>query len=89
MCNLDEIDSPDLTAYPPHGSFFYRKPKPGARPVDGTVLHFGTIQGRRIEQVKCITYSLDVLLGVERPGSILSVAASGHNRDMRLVDDMI
>jgi phosphatidylserine decarboxylase len=56
-------------------------------PADGTVLHFGTIQDRRIEQVKGITYTLDVLLGVERPGCTVSVAASGHNRDMNLVDD--
>jgi phosphatidylserine decarboxylase len=56
-------------------------------PADGTVLHFGTIEDRRIEQLKCITYSLDVLLGVEHPGSTFSVAASGHNRDRRLVDD--
>ncbi|KAF8220808.1 phosphatidylserine decarboxylase 1 [Tricholoma matsutake] len=98
-CNLDEIDPPDLRSYPSLGSFFYRKLKPGVRPVDaaalvspadGTVLHFGTIQDRRIEQVKGITYSLDALLGVERPGSPVSVtstAASEHNRDMSIVDD--
>jgi phosphatidylserine decarboxylase len=98
-CNLDEIEPADLKAYPSLGSFFYRKLKPGVRPVDaavlvspadGTVLHFGTIQGRRIEQVKGITYSLDALLGVERPGSPVAVTnttASEHNRDMSIVDD--
>lgn len=35
-------------------------------PADGTVLHFGTIDNLRVEQVKGITYSLDALLGVER-----------------------
>jgi len=98
-CNLDEIEPSDLKAYPSLGSFFYRKLKPGVRPVDaavlvspadGTVLHFGTIKDRRIEQVKGITYSLDALLGVERPGSpvlVTNTKASEHNRDMELVDD--
>ncbi|GLB36788.1 putative catalyzes the formation of phosphatidylethanolamine (PtdEtn) from phosphatidylserine (PtdSer) [Lyophyllum shimeji] len=98
-CNLDEIDPPDLTAYPSLGAFFYRKLRPGARPVepaalvspaDGTVLHFGTVQGTRVEQVKGITYSLDALLGVERPGSPVSVIATTaheHHRDMSIVDD--
>ncbi|KAG6828988.1 hypothetical protein H0H92_006060 [Tricholoma furcatifolium] len=98
-CNLDEIETSDLSSYPSLGAFFYRKLKPGARPVDpavlvspadGTVLHFGTIKDLRIEQVKGITYSLDALLGVERPGSsaaVLSTPAEHHNRDMSIVDD--
>ncbi|KAH0838833.1 phosphatidylserine decarboxylase-domain-containing protein [Lanmaoa asiatica] len=74
-CNLDEIEPSDLTRYASLGEFFYRKLKPGVRPVDsavlvspadGTVLHFGTIDNLRVEQVKGITYSLDALLGVER-----------------------
>ncbi|KAF8139608.1 phosphatidylserine decarboxylase-domain-containing protein [Boletus edulis] len=73
-CNLDEIEPSDLTKYASLGEFFYRKLKPGARPVDnavlvspadGTVIHFGTIDNLRVEQVKGITYSLDALLGVE------------------------
>lgn len=32
-------------------------------PADGTVLHFGEIEGRRVEQVKGLSYSLDALLG--------------------------
>jgi phosphatidylserine decarboxylase len=92
-CNLDEIDSP-LDSYPSLGAFFYRKLKPGVRPVDGavlvspadgTVLHFGTVKGMQVEQVKGITYHLDALLGVERPGSPISHAE--HNRDMSIVDD--
>ncbi|KAF9221233.1 phosphatidylserine decarboxylase [Gyrodon lividus] len=74
-CNLEEIEPSDLTQYASLGQFFYRKLRPGARPVDnavlvspadGTVLHFGTIDNLRVEQVKGITYSLDALLGVER-----------------------
>jgi len=74
--------------------FFYRKLKDGARPVDsaslvspadGTVLHFGTVQESRVEQVKGITYSLDALLGIERPN--LQTTIIEHNRDMSVVDD--
>ena len=96
-CNLDEIEPSDLKSYPSLGAFFYRKLKPGARPVDnavlvspadGTVLHFGTVQDLRVEQVKGITYSLDALLGVERPGiPVLNTAPHEHNRDMSIVDD--
>lgn len=102
-CNLDEIDPPDLTAYASLGEFFYRKLKPGARPVadailvspaDGTVLHFGRVdvlngidadRPVRVEQVKGITYSLDALLGVERPGNNQSLVVDFHNPDTELV----
>lgn len=73
-CNLDEMKDKDLTHYSSLGEFFYRELVDGSRaiddeapivsPADGTVLHFGTIQGRRVEQVKGITYSLDALLGL-------------------------
>lgn len=72
-CNLDEMKDPDLTHYKSLGEFFYRELKEGAReiddsilvsPADGKVLHFGEVAGRRVEQVKGITYSLDALLGV-------------------------
>lgn len=53
-------------------------------PADGTVLHFGTVEGSRVEQVKGITYSLNALLGVERPGSPYSIAE--HNAEMSVVD---
>ncbi|KAJ7621096.1 phosphatidylserine decarboxylase 1 [Roridomyces roridus] len=77
-CNLDEIAEENLAAYASLGDFFYRELKPGVRPVadallvspaDGRILHFGTITGRQVEQVKGITYSLDALLGVDRPGT--------------------
>lgn len=96
-CNLDEIDPIDLKAYPSLGAFFSRKLKPGVRPVDeaalvspadGTVLHFGTIQDLHVEQVKGMTYSLDALLGVERPGTpVMNTSAHEHKRDMSIVDD--
>ncbi|KAF8804194.1 phosphatidylserine decarboxylase [Phlegmacium glaucopus] len=93
-CNLDEIEPSDLRKYPSLGAFFYRKLKDGARPVDlaslvspadGTVLHFGTVHESRVEQVKGITYSLDALLGIERPNS--PQLHIEHNRDMSIVDD--
>lgn len=37
-CDLDEIEPSDLTSYASLGEFFYRKLKPGARPVDNAVL---------------------------------------------------
>ncbi|MCO5573347.1 hypothetical protein L7F22_027116 [Adiantum nelumboides] len=75
-CNLDEMKDPDLTKYKSLGEFFYRELKDGVRPIasttlvspaDGKVLHFGSIEGRRVEQVKGITYSLDALLGTSSP----------------------
>ncbi|KAF5376868.1 hypothetical protein D9615_007263 [Tricholomella constricta] len=96
-CNLDEIEPSNLKEYPSLGAFFYRKLKDGARPVDpavlvspadGTVLHYGTIKDLHIEQVKGITYSLDALLGVERPGTpVICTHAHEHNRDLSIVDD--
>ena len=53
-------------------------------PADGTVLHFGTVNGSKVEQVKGITYSLDALLGVERPGSPYSIVE--RNPDMSVAD---
>ncbi|KAI0697145.1 phosphatidylserine decarboxylase-domain-containing protein [Cytidiella melzeri] len=76
-CNLDEVEK-DLKEYTSLGDFFYRKLKDGVRPTadtvlvspaDGTVLHFGTITGGRVEQIKGSTYSLDALLGVESPSA--------------------
>jgi len=102
-CNLNEIDPPDLRAYASLGEFFYRKLKPGARPVDdailvspadGTILHFGRVdmlngfdadRPVRVEQVKGITYSLDALLGVDRPGSPQSLVVDFHNPDAEIV----
>ena len=71
-CNLEEMKNPDLYAYPNLSAFFYRELKDGARPIadaplvspaDGKVLHFGTVHGESIEQIKGVTYNLDALLG--------------------------
>lgn len=76
--NLSEISEPDLHTYPNLASFFYRKLKPGVRPLDpdlravlspadGTILQFGLIERGEVEQVKGVTYSLDALLGAATP----------------------
>jgi phosphatidylserine decarboxylase len=62
------------------------------------VLHFGAVQGARVEQVKGLTYSLDALLGVERPpksrtgtpngaSPTLSTKVPFPTREMAIVDD--
>ncbi|TFK48032.1 phosphatidylserine decarboxylase [Heliocybe sulcata] len=96
-CNLEEMDPEDLTQYRSLGEFFYRKLKPGVRPVanaplvspaDGRVLHFGTVHGSRVEQVKGLTYSLDALLGVESPtNSPPPSPIEFPHRDMATVHD--
>ncbi|THV07926.1 phosphatidylserine decarboxylase 1 [Dendrothele bispora CBS 962.96] len=96
-CNLDEIEPADLRAYASLGDFFYRKLKQDARPVDpdailvspadGRILHFGTVQDLRVEQVKGMSYSLDALLGVERPGTPPPHVAPSHRDKMPVVDD--
>ena len=69
---------PDLHVYPNLAAFFYRELKPGVRPLDpnpnavlspadGKVIQFGTIEHGEVEQIKGVTYSLDALLGSERP----------------------
>ncbi|EJD54959.1 phosphatidylserine decarboxylase [Auricularia subglabra TFB-10046 SS5] len=67
------MEEQDLTKYNSLGEFFYRSLRPGVRPIarnalvspaDGKVLHFGQVEGARVEQVKGITYSLDALLGI-------------------------
>jgi phosphatidylserine decarboxylase len=104
-CDLTEIEPADLREYPSLGAFFYRSLAPGARPIadaalvspaDGTVLHFGAVQGARVEQVKGLTYSLDALLGVERPNSrtekpngtsLSTTTVPFPVREMAIVDD--
>ncbi|QUC19905.1 uncharacterized protein UV8b_04146 [Ustilaginoidea virens] len=91
--NLDEVAEPDLRTYPNLAAFFYRRLKPGARPLepdshallcpsDGKVLQYGKIAGGDIEQVKGMTYSVDALLGKSPSGGGLSTgrraAASGQ-----------
>lgn len=82
--NLDEMDEPDLTTYKNLSEFFYRRLKPGVRPLadtdlvspsDGKVLKFGVIENGEIEQVKGMTYSIDALLGL----STTRLAAPTHS----------
>ncbi|KAL4254915.1 Phosphatidylserine decarboxylase proenzyme 1, mitochondrial [Abortiporus biennis] len=95
-CNLDEIETTDLTQYKSLGDFFYRKLKDGVRPAadtvlvspaDGTILHFGTIVGGKVEQVKGSTYSLDALLGVESPVSPPGTPVEFPEREMSEAND--
>ncbi|KAL9597741.1 MAG: hypothetical protein Q9219_004935 [cf. Caloplaca sp. 3 TL-2023] len=76
--NLAEASESDLHLYPNLASFFYRKLKPGVRPLDpnasallspadGRVLQMGMIENGEVQQVKGMTYSLDALLGKEPP----------------------
>ena len=80
---MSEVSEPDLHVYPNLASFFYRTLKPGVRPIDpnpdalvspadGKVIQFGTIERGQVEQVKGVTYSLDALLGAQRPTSASS-----------------
>ena len=39
------------------------KPHPQVSPSDGKVLHFGRVEGGRVEQIKGVTYSLEKFLG--------------------------
>jgi phosphatidylserine decarboxylase len=84
---LSEVEQPDLHVYPNLAAFFYRRLKPGARPVDpnpnavlspadGKVVQFGTIVHGEVEQVKGVTYSLDALLGAADPNSPSSSGTS-------------
>ncbi|KAI9726464.1 MAG: phosphatidylserine decarboxylase 1 [Chrysothrix sp. TS-e1954] len=85
--NLSEVSEADLHVYPNLASFFYRTLKPGVRPIDpnsnalvspadGKVIQFGTIEQGQVEQVKGVTYSLDALLGAQRPLTASSNIAS-------------
>lgn len=84
--NLDEMEEPDLTKYSNLSEFFYRRLKPGVRPIadsevvspsDGKVLKFGVIHDGEIEQVKGMTYSIDALLGLKTE----RLAAPCHSLD--------
>lgn len=87
--NLSEVAEPDLHVYPNLASFFYRKLKPGVRPLDsnptallspadGRVLQFGIIDSGEVEQVKGMTYSVDALLGTTTPESSPNLSSQTH-----------
>jgi phosphatidylserine decarboxylase len=82
------VSEPDLHVYPNLASFFYRRLKPGCRPLDpnhnallspadGRIIQFGAIEGGEVEQVKGMTYSLDALLGTSK--SDLSPSSSNSS----------
>ncbi|KAI6783217.1 Phosphatidylserine decarboxylase proenzyme-like protein [Emericellopsis cladophorae] len=86
--DLNEVAEPDLHTYPNLAAFFFRKLKPGSRPLhpdphmvlspaDGRVLQFGQIEGGDIEQVKGMTYSIDALLGKRTPTPSINGEANG------------
>lgn len=92
--NLGEMDEPDLTTYPNLSEFFYRKLKPGVRPVadgdlvspsDGKILKFGVITNGEIEQVKGMTYSVDALLGLDTK----RLAAPRHSLEFDLEEHAV
>ncbi|TGZ83184.1 phosphatidylserine decarboxylase [Ascodesmis nigricans] len=90
--NLDEVEQP-LTEYRNLAEFFYRRLKPGARPIDerhnvvvspadGKVLQFGEIRSTgQVEQVKGMTYSLDALLGTQQTPNDAAVAHAVLSED--------
>jgi len=76
--NLSEVEEQDLHTYPNLAAFFYRRLKPGVRPLDtrshailspadGKVLQFGVIEHGEVGHVKGMTYSLEALLGSASP----------------------
>lgn len=98
--SLNEVAEDDLHVYPNLAAFFYRKLKPGSRPLhpdphmllspsDGKVLQFGQIEGGDIEQVKGMTYSIDALLGQRTPASsMLSGSSSGSSTPTGTPEDL-
>ena len=79
MFSLSEAAESDLHQYKNLASFFYRKLKPGVRPIDttssallspadGRVLQYGMIENGEVEQVKGMTYRLEALLGAVTSG---------------------
>jgi len=88
-CDLNEAEVGDLTAYRNLGEFFRRDLKAGLRPVDpnssvvspadGKVLHHGKVDCGVIEQVKGVSYSLPVFLGVPAWITQKSPIASASN----------
>jgi phosphatidylserine decarboxylase len=86
------VSEPDLHVYPNLASFFYRTLKPGVRPLDpnpnavlspadGKVIQFGTIEHGEVEQVKGVTYSLDALLGSNRPSKPTQAMKGSDTRE--------
>ncbi len=90
--SLSEVSEPDLHVYPNLAAFFYRTLKPGVRPLDpnpnailspadGKIIQFGTIEHGEVEQVKGVTYSLDALLGSNRPAKPAHETENSRHRN--------
>lgn len=56
-------------------------------PADGKVLHLGTVEGSRVEQVKGVTYSLHALLGKSVPATPTSQKIKFEHRGDDIVMD--
>ena len=55
-------------------------------PADGRVISFGPVQTCKVEQVKGVTYSLEVFLGEPTWGSRLSNTSTNHvNHDAGMI----
>ena len=95
--SLTEIAETDLHKYPNLANFFYRKLKPGIRPIDpnpnavvspadGTVLQYGTIDNGTVEQVKGITYKLDSLLGAQHAVIESTITSDSEVSELQRLD---
>lgn len=51
-------------------------------PSDGKILHFGVVEGRKIEQIKGKTYSLDALIGGKSEASTTDVLISSQSANV-------
>ena len=78
--DLDEVEQPDLNAYPSFNDFFTRALQRDARPMagdehtivspaDGYLTGFGAAAAGRLIQAKGLDYRLDELLGEPRDGA--------------------
>ena len=90
--SLSEAAECDLHQYKNLASFFYRKLKPGVRPIDsnasallspadGRILQYGMIENGEVEQVKGMTYSLEALLGAVTSGNSATDGESTKSTD--------
>lgn len=78
--DMQEAALPEPTSYPHFNAFFTRALRPNARPIDddthglvapadGTLTQWGAIEAGRILQAKGLDYSVDELLGKQRPAA--------------------
>ena len=81
--DLAEAVASEADGWPTFNAFFTRGLRPGARPLpeepdaiaspaDAAVLEAGAIDGATLVQAKSLTFSLDALLGEDRPAAALA-----------------